>query len=861
MQLYRQTLDMASGWLEASVLFNIRYYRDVLAMVYATEEINGTPDLLPNISLGFRIFDSCMAENRAVESVLELLSGEAGLVPGYRCPSHPLLAGIIGETMSSLTVPMARIMGVLHYPQDVKLGEPENSWEGPSQTRALESGLAPSGKHGLNPQNDHISHSAMLPSLSDKQQFPSFLRTLPGYTFQNTALARLLMHLNWTWVGMIISNDEVGLQGGQGIQKGIEDNGGCVAFMEKISLRFSKEKVLQIAEMIRRHSVKVILVHSIEVHVKVLLQTLYELNVTSKVLIFTAIFIITPGLLDNKAWKIMNGSLGIAPFTDQMLGFEEFLSDLHPFKYPDDIFINLFMEKAFPCKISETKENHSMATEDLGKMPGSCLGDVALKRIRSVFELNDLSYTYHSYTAVYAIAHALHDLIACKSGQGPFLYRSCANVRDIRSWQILHYLKNVRFKTLTGVEISFDVNGDTPATHDIVNVQISPDEEFRLVKVGKLDSTAHEGEAIIVNTDAILWGDGSSQVPRSVCSDSCPPGYRKAAREGQPVCCFDCVPCPQGEMSNGTDTVKCTRCFENQWSNHRRDKCIQKVIEFLSYEEPLGLALTISASSMFLLSVSVLFVFIRYHNTAIVKANNRGLSYLLLVSLMLCFLCSFMFIGRPSKVNCMLRQTVFSIIFSISVSSVLAKTIIVVLAFKATNPGSHARTWLGSKTPFCTVIFCSLIQMIICFIWLLKSPPFPELNMKSYIDKIIIECNEGDAIFFYCMLGYMGLLATVSFIVAFLSRNLPGSFNEAKLITFSMLVFVSVWISFIPAYLSTRGKYMVAVEVFAIFCSSAGLLGCIFIPKCYIILFKPQENTKQYLIGKMQFGNKVKEGL
>ncbi|XP_078515254.1 vomeronasal type-2 receptor 26-like [Lissotriton helveticus] len=418
--------------------------------------------------------------------------------------------------------------------------------------------------------------------------------------------------------------------------------------------------------------------------------------------------------------------------------------------------------------------------------------------------------------------------------------------------QILHYLKNLHFKTNTGKEIFFDANGDVPATYDILNVQISQDEVFKLVKVGKLDPTAQEGEDIIVNTTAILWSDGSSQVcvSRSVCSESCAPGYRKASQEGKPLCCYDCVPCSQGEISNDTDAVKCLKCVETQWSNMRHDQCIQKQVEFLTIDDLLGLTLVICASAMTLVTTAVLFLFINYRHTPIVKANNRELSYFLLVALMFCFLCSFMFIGHPTKLTCVLRQTIFGVIFSISVACVLAKTILVVLAFKATNPSSSSRKWLGPKTPFGIVFFCSLIQIVICALWVAKSPPFPDLNMKTFKEKIIFECNEGDTIFFYCMLGYMGLLATVSFIVAFLSRNLPGSFNEAKLITFSMLVFVSVWISFIPAYLSTRGKYMVAVEVFAILCSSAGLLGCMFFPKSYTVLVRPERNSRSYLVRK-----------
>ncbi|XP_078515245.1 vomeronasal type-2 receptor 26-like [Lissotriton helveticus] len=370
---------------------------------------------------------------------------------------------------------------------------------------------------------------------------------------------------------------------------------------------------------------------------------------------------------------------------------------------------------------------------------------------------------------------------------------------------------------------------------------------------------APEDRKITINVSAILWSDGLSMVPSSICSESCPPGYRKAAREGEPVCCFDCIPCSQGEISIGTDAVQCLKCPDSEWPNARHTQCIEKSIEFLSYQEPLGVILAIFSSFMVIITASILSIFIRYQDTPIVKANNRGLSYLLLVSLMLCFLCSLIFIGHPIRLTCILRQTVFGVIFSVSVSSVLAKTVIVVLAFKASHPNSSARKWLGSRTPSGIVFFGSLMQVFICAVWMLRSPPFPELNMKSYKEKIIFECNEGGTIFFYCMLGYMGLLATVSFIVAFLSRNLPGSFNEAKLITFSMLVFVSVWISFIPAYLSTRGKYMVAVEVFAILCSSAGLLACIFFPKCYNILLRPDMNTRLSLVRKAHFDNRSVE--
>ncbi|XP_069832163.1 vomeronasal type-2 receptor 26-like [Dendropsophus ebraccatus] len=205
-------------------------------------------------------------------------------------------------------------------------------------------------------------------------------------------------------------------------------------------------------------------------------------------------------------------------------------------------------------------------------------------------------------------------------------------------------------------------------------------------------------------------------------------------------------------------------------------------------------------------------------------ANNRNLSFILLISLMFSLLSVFFFIGRPVDITCMLRQIFYGVFFTVAVSSVLAKTIIVCIAFKATRPDSPWRKCVGVKLPYTVVLVCSSIQILNAVIWLSLSPPYQEYNL-DYPGKIIIQCNEGSVLAFYLMLGYMGFLAAVSFVLAFLVRTLPDIYNEAKYITFSMLVFCSVWICAIPAYLSSTGKHMVTVEIFAILASGGGILG------------------------------------
>ncbi|KAK9959145.1 hypothetical protein ABG768_011224 [Culter alburnus] len=821
--------------------FNFRTFRWAQTMLFALNEINNRTDLLPLTELGYVIYDSCFTISKAVEGTLTFLTGQDEAVPNYRCGDGPPLSALVGAGGSDLSIATARILGLYYFPQ--------------------------------------MSYASSCSVLESRFQYPTFLRTIPSDEHQSVAMAKLVLHFGWTWVGTIAAEDDYGKYGIKRFKEVVEEAGVCISFSETLPKVSNPEAIERIVQAVLDSTAKIIVVFSSDVDLSPLVGELLRNNVTNRTWIASEAWVTSAAISRHPdILPVLGGTIGFAVKRAEIPGLEEHLLSITPY---NDTLTEEFWGIVFNCSMNYTQ---------ILRGKRRCTGEEMLDKLNNTYsDVSQLRITYNVYKAVYAVAHALHNLEHCEEGSGPFENDTCADINKFEPWQLMYYLKNLRFTVPhTGEEIYFN-NGDVDGFYEILNWQSDSDGGITYTHIGYYNSTAPPDEKLTIDNTSIIWNNDILETPRSVCSERCQPGTRMGIRQGEPVCCFDCIPCADGEVSNTTDARGCIQCDEDYWSNANHDECVPKTIEFLDFTEPLGITLIAIAAFGALATIVVAIIFLIHLNTPLAKVNDPLLTFSLLLGLVITFLCSIVFLGEPQMWSCMTSQVALAVGFALVLSSLMGKSALLMLraravkAVKNATKAAKAAAAAAEQSPDTAVIapaipqkndvdpihprhqraimiVCTLIQAVACTVWLILMPPHPVKNTAAQNIKIILECDTGNIIFICSIFAYDILLALLTFAFAFVGRKLEDHFNEGKSVTFGMLVFFIVWISFVPAYLSTRGKFMVAVQIFAILASSFGLLACVFIPKCYVLLVKPERNKEEMMIPRAKSRDVVANG-
>ncbi|XP_016054221.1 PREDICTED: G-protein coupled receptor family C group 6 member A isoform X3 [Miniopterus natalensis] len=408
----------------------------------------------------------------------------------------------------------------------------------------------------------------------------------------------------------------------------------------------------------------------------------------------------------------------------------------------------------------------------------------------------------------------------------------------IAETHLLDVLKNVTF-TDGGKLFHFDAHGDMNTGYDVV-LWKEVNGHMTITKMAQYDL---KNDVFIVTDQETKNEFRNLKQIQSKCSKECSPGQMKKTMRSQHICCYECVNCPENHYSNQTDMDRCLLCNnETHWAPVKSKTCFEKEVEYLDWNDTLAILLLALSllGIMFVLAIGIIFT--RNLNTPVVKSSG-GLMvcYVILLCHFLNFVSTGFFVGKPQDFTCKTRQMLFGVSFTLCISCILTKSLKILLAFSFDPKLQKVLKCLYKPLPI--VFACTGTQVVICTLWLIFAAPAVEENV-SLPRVIILECEEGSSLAFGTMLGYIALLAFVCFLFAFKGRKLPENYNEAKFITFGMLIYFIAWATFIPVYATTFGKYLPAAEIIVILISNYGVLCCTFFPKCYIILCKRDTNTK-----------------
>uniref|UniRef100_A0AAR2JLJ0 G-protein coupled receptors family 3 profile domain-containing protein n=1 Tax=Pygocentrus nattereri TaxID=42514 RepID=A0AAR2JLJ0_PYGNA len=766
------------------------------AMLFALDRINNDHELLPNITLGARILDTCSRDTHALEQSLtfvQALIEKDGT--DVKCPDGgtPMITkpervvGVIGASSSSVSIMVANILRLFKIPQ--------------------------------------VSYASTAPELSDNTRYDFFSRVVPPDTYQAQAMVDIVRFMGWNYVSTVASEGNYGESGVDAfIQKSREDGNVCISQTVKIP---REPRVGEFDKIIRNlgenPNARVVIIFANEDDIRRLLQATKKANQTGH-------FIwVGSDSWGSKISPVLNqeemaeGAITILPKRQSIKGFDNYFIGRTLENNRRNVWFAEFWENNFNCKLNR----HAFKK---GSGVKKCTNQERIGKESAYEQEGKVMFVIN---AVYAMAHALHnmhkDLCPGKVGL-------CSKMDPVDGTLLLKYIRKVNITA--GNPVQFNENGDAPGRYDIFQYQLA-------------NQTA-EYKIIGSWTDKLNlnWPGGVQQVPSSTCSQPCKPGWRKKIVKGIP-CCWHCERCDGYQYQ--ADAFTCKTCRFDKRPNKNHTDCLLIPIIQLEWSSPWAVIQVLIAVLGIMATLFVVVTFIRYNDTPIVKACGRELSYVLLTGIFLCYATTFLMIATPSVGVCSFRRIFLGLGMSISYAALLTKTNRIYRIFEQGQVSVSAPRFISPASQLVITFILISVQLVGVCIWFVVDPPQAIIDYEDQrmsnpeLARGVRKCDISD-LSLICLLGYSMLLMVTCTIYAIKTRRVPETFNEAKPIGFTMYTTCIIWLAFITIFFGTSQSLekmyiQTTTLTVSVSLSASVSLGLLYMPKVYVVLLHPEQNV------------------
>ncbi|XP_028656246.1 metabotropic glutamate receptor 5b isoform X1 [Erpetoichthys calabaricus] len=766
----------------------------VEAMLHTLDRINSDSRILPNITLGCEIRDSCWHSAVALEQSIEFIRDslvsseeEEGLM---RCNEEgntqlrtkKPIVGVIGPGSSSVAIQVQNLLQLFNIPQ--------------------------------------IAYSATSMDLSDKTLYKYFMRVVPSDAQQARAMVDIVKRYNWTYVSAIHTEGNYGESGMEAFKDMAAKDGICIAHSYKIYSNAGEQSFDKLLRKLRSHlpKARVVACFCEGMTVRGILMAMRRQGLSGEFLLvgsdgWADRYDVTEGFQREAI-----GGITIKLQSADVKWFDDYYLRLRPETNLRNPWFPEFWQHRFQCRLKgHPQENFRFNRTCISRMS---LKEQYVQDTKMGFVIN----------AIYSMAYGLHNM---QQSLCPGYLGLCDAMKPIDGRKLLDFLMKTNFTGVSGESIKFDENGDSPGRYEIMNFKKMGKDYFDYVNVGSWDNSG-----LKIDDDEI-W-PSKSAIIRSVCSEPCDKGQIKVIRKGEVSCCWTCTPCKENEFV--FDEYTCMACILGSWPTDDLTGCDPIPVQYLRWGDPEPIAAVVFSCLGLMATFFVTFIFILYRDTPVVKSSSRELCYIILAGICLGYLCTFCLIAKPHIIYCYLQRVGIGLSPAMSYSALVTKT------------NRIARILAGSKKKICTKkprFMSACAQLIISFVLIciqlgiivalfIMEPPEVIHDYPS-IREVNLICNTTN-LGVVAPIGYNGLLILSCTFYAFKTRNVPANFNEAKYIAFTMYTTCIIWLAFVPIYFGSN--YKIITMCFSVSLSATVALGCMFVPKVYIILAKPERNVR-----------------